>query len=177
MGGEWMRAARWAWAGLLVCTGVVALAACGYQARTTGSLQGDIRRLHVAAIRNDTFRAGLQGVVAAAVRRRLVTDGGFQLVDEPAAQAVLGGTVVNVQSDAVAFDLADVGRRFYVRIVMKATLRGPGGTSERSREVLGEAFYTAGIGVVGTRTAEEEAVQRASQDLAARLVAGLVDGW
>jgi hypothetical protein len=98
-------------------------------------------------------------------------------VDEPAADAVLGGTVVSVQSDAVASDLTDVGRRFRVRIVFKGTLQRPTGTAARVREITGEAFFTAGSGVVGARTAEDEAVQRASQDLAARLVTALVDGW
>lgn len=166
-----------AWAGVLACAGLFLLFGCGYQAGARGGLTGDLRRVHVGPIRSDAFRAGLQGVVAAAIRRRLVSDGGFHLVDEAAADAVLGGTVVSVQSDAVASDLTDVGRRFRVRIVFRATLRRPAGAAERAREVVGEAFFTAGSGVVGARTAEDEAVQRASQDLAARLVTALVDGW
>jgi hypothetical protein len=43
-------------------------------------------------------------------------------------------------------------------------------------EIAGEAFYTAGSDVVGTRSAEEEAAQRAAQELAARAVTRLMDG-
>jgi hypothetical protein len=70
-----------------------------------------------------------------------------------------------------------VGRRFRVRLVfaMRLTERG-GEKALLKEEIAGEAFYTTGSDVVGTRSAEEEAAQRAAQDLAAQVVTRLMEG-
>jgi len=42
---------------------------------------------------------------------------------------------------------------------------------------VGEAFYTAGVGAVSARNAEDEALQFAAQDVASKLVARLLEEW
>ena len=108
--------------------------------------------------------------------RRLQFDSRVRMTDESAADAVLGGTVTTYQNDPIAFEQADIGRRFRVRLTLLVTLTDRrGGAAMLKEEVAGEAFYTAGTGVVATRAAEDEALQRASQDLAARIMARLMD--
>jgi hypothetical protein len=136
-----------------------------------------IQRIHLVPLSNQTFRPGLQGLVGAAILRRLQQDGRVRVASEEAADAVMGGVLTVYENLPIAFDPSDVGRRFRVRLVFAMQV------TERSREkvllkeeIAGEAFYTTGSDVVSTRSAEEEAAQRAAQDLAARVVTRLMDG-
>jgi len=149
---------------------------CGYRPLGEGNLPHGIQRLHLAAVSNGTFKPGVQGLVGAAILRRLLVDGRVRLASEPDADAVLGGTVTTYQNDPIAFEQADIGRRFRVRLTLLFTLSDRrGGTAVMKEEVAGEAYYTAGTGVVATRAAEDEAMQRAVLDLATRVVARLMD--
>jgi hypothetical protein len=165
--------------GLLLLVGFCGgLSGCGYQPGMGEAGSGAPTRLHVGAITNETGSAGLQGVVAAAVRRRLLVSGHIQFSEEREADAILRGRVTGYQTEAVAFDRNDIGRRFRLRLTMLATLsrKGAGGAPAQ-REIAAEAFYTTGTGASSTRTAEEEALQRAVQELAGRVAAAVLDGW
>jgi hypothetical protein len=160
-------------AALLVPVALLLLS-CGY--RPAGSLSPDVTpRIHVAAFANSTFRPGMHALVGAAVLRRLYLDRRLALVEEPRAEVLLAGTVRGYENEAVAYEQAEIGRRFRIRIWVTATLTDRRGGRPVQHEVLGEAFYTAGRGVTGTRAAEEDAVQRAASDVADRLVAILID--
>ncbi len=153
------------------------LVGCGYQPYGTGSLPPEIQRLHLAAIANGTFRPGLEGIVGAAILRRLQQDGRLRLAPREDADAVVAGTVTAYQNDAIAFEQADIGRRFRVRLILAMELRDRRGEQVLLKEeVAGEAFYTAGTGVVATRAAEEEATVRAAHDLAVRVALRLMEG-
>ena len=162
---------------LLTAGGGLLAPGCGYQPHGGSSLPPSIQRLHLEALTNDTFRPGLQGLVGAAILRHLQLDGRVRLADEAAADAILMGSVTAYQNDPIAFERADIGRRFRVRVNLAVRL------TDRHRnlvllteELAGEAFYTAGASVTATRAAEEEATLRAAQDLAARVVARLLEG-
>ena len=101
----------------------------------------------------------------------------MRLAPPEAADAVLGGSLTAYQNDPIAFERADIGRRFRVRVTLALRLAERGGDKVLLKEeIVGEAFYTAGAGVVATRAAEEDATARAAQDLAGRVVARLMDG-
>jgi hypothetical protein len=161
---------------VLACLLLLA-ASCGYQPVGAGSLPEEIQRLYVAPLTNGTFRPGLQGLVGAAILRRLQQDGRVRVASQETAKAVLGGALTAYENLPIAFDTNDVGRRFRVRLIfaMQVTEQA-GGKVLLKEEIAGEAFYTTGTDVVGTRSAEEEADRRAAQDLAARVVAGLMEG-
>jgi outer membrane lipopolysaccharide assembly protein LptE/RlpB len=153
------------------------MAGCGYQPYAAGSLPPEIQRLHLATLANNTFRPGLHGVVSAAILRRLQHDSRVHLAPREAADAVLAGTLVTYQNDPIAFERADIGRRFRVRLTLAMRLTAPDGQKVLLKEeIVGEAFYTAGAGVVATRAAEEEATLRAAQDVAAQVVRRLLEG-
>lgn len=152
-------------------------AGCGYQPYGLGSLPPELQRLHLAAVRNDTLRPGLQGIVGAAILRQLQQDGRIRVAPQEAADAVLAGTITAYQNIPIAFDQNDIGQRFRVRLVMTMQLTGRGGQkSLLMEEIYGEAFYTAGQQVTETRTAEQDAGFRAAQDLAVRVVTRLLEG-
>ncbi len=152
-------------------------AGCGYQPYGLGSLPPDLQRLHVAALKNDTYRPGLQGLIGTAILRQLQQDGRIRVAPQESADAVLGGTITAYQNIPIAFDQSDIGQRFRVRLVMSMQLTGR--SAEKvllKEEVYGEAYYTAGQEVTETRTAEQDAGFRAAQDLAVRVVERLLEG-
>jgi hypothetical protein len=152
-------------------------AGCGYQPYGLGSLPTDLQRVHVAALGNDTFRPGLQGLVGAAILRQLQQDGRIRVVPQESADAVLAGTITAYQNIPITFDQSDIGQRFRVRLIMTMQLTGRSAEKVLLREeVYGEAYYTAGQEVTETRTAEQAAGFRAAQDLAVRLVERLLEG-
>jgi outer membrane lipopolysaccharide assembly protein LptE/RlpB len=157
---------------LLLC-----VTGCGYQPHGLGSLPPEIQRVHLTALKNGTLRPGLQGIVGTAILRRLQQDGRIRAAPQEAADAVLEGTLTAYQNTPVAFEQVDIGRRFRVRLALTMQLTGRNGQKVLLREeVFGEAYYTAGTGVVATRAAEEEASFRAAQDLAIRVVTRLLEG-
>lgn len=156
-------------------------AGCGYEPRGAGAglggLPAEIQRLHLAALTNGTFRPGLQGLVGAAILRRLQQDGRVRLAPRESANAILGGTLTAYENIPIAFDRSDIGRRFRVRLILALQLMERGGEKVLLKEeIFGEAFYTTGSDVVATRSAEEEAAQRAALDLAARVVECVMEG-
>jgi hypothetical protein len=120
----------------------------------------------------------VQGIVGAAILRQLQRDGRVRLAAETNADAILGGSLTSYLNEPIAFERADIGRRFRVRLALLFTLTGRSDARVLVKEeIVGEAFYTAGPGVVATRAAEEEAIVRAAQDLADRVVARILEDW
>ncbi len=165
------RIVRW----VALCGAAALLAACGYQPLgATGAAPA--RRLSVETITNETMRPGIQGIVSAALLRQLRFRGVLRSPEAGPPDLVLSGGVTGYQNDAVAFDAQDIGRRFRVRVIVQATLVGRAdGKVVLSEAVVGEAFYTAGVGAVSARNAEDEALQFAAQDAASKLVARLLE--
>jgi hypothetical protein len=156
---------------------VLVVAGCGYAPLTAESLSPDLRSIHVAPVKNETFRPGLEGAVTAALLREFRSDGRVQLASQDASQSDLGGRITAYESLPISFTPFDVGRRYRVRIWLAFALRARGKEQALLEEqVAGEAYYLTGTDVVSTRTAEEEAAQRAIRDLATRVVARILDG-
>lgn len=163
--------------GLGLALWVLAAAGCGYAPLTAESLPPDLRRVHVAPVKNETFRPGLEGAVTAALLRQFRLDGRVQLVSQEAAQSDLDGRITAYENLPISFTPYDVGRRYRVRVWLLFQLRAHAKAQALLEEqVAGEAYYLTGADVVSTRTAEEEAAQRAVRDLASRVVARILDG-
>jgi outer membrane lipopolysaccharide assembly protein LptE/RlpB len=154
------------------------LAGCGYRPLGETGAPAGRRTVLVQAIGNETLRPGLQGIVGAALLRQLRLQGIAGSPDAGSADLVLSGGVTGYLNDAITFSGQDIGRRFRIRLTVSVTLTRPADGSVRLAEaVLGEAFYTTGTDAVTTRNAEEEAVRRAAQDMAFRLVARIMEEW
>ncbi len=152
------------------------LLGCGYQPLGAGRLPEGLHRLHLASISNGTYRPGIQGQVGAALLHRLQFATQLQVVPEPSADAVLAGKVSTYENIPIAFQQTDIGQRFLVRLTLQMILTDrQKGNVLLKEDVVGEAYYTAGTGAAATRAAEEEAIQRATQDLATRAVDRLLE--
>ena len=156
----------------------IAAVACGYQPVGLSGPPSTARQLSVEAITNETMRPGIQALVSAAILRQLRLHGVLSSSEPGPSALVLSGGVTGYLNEAVAFDRQDIGRRFRVRVTLLATVTGRTDGKIRLKEhVVGEAFYTAGVGAVGARNAEDEAAQFAARDVATKLVARLLEEW
>jgi hypothetical protein len=165
----------------LVLVGVVlaiVAVACGYQPVGMSGPPSPERQISVEAITNETMHPGIQGIVSAAILRQLRIQGVLRSAEAGPPALILSGGVTGYQNEAIAFDRQDIGRRFRVRVTLLATLTGRADGQVRLREaIVGEAFYTAGVGAVSARNAEDEALHFAAQDVASKLVARLLEEW
>ena len=155
---------------------IVAGVGCGYAPLSTTNLPPEAQRLHVAPVKNETFRPGLEGAVTAAMLRQFRQDGRVQLVSGEAAGGVLAARITAYENLPITFTSFDVGSRYRVRVWLTLQLTAQGQEKPLLEErVAGEAYYNTGSSVVLTRTAEEDAIQRAVRDLAAQVVARVLD--
>ena len=166
----------WVARGLGLALWSLAGAGCGYAPITATSIPVETQRLYVAPVKNDTFRPGLEGQVTAAMLRQFRQDGRVQLVSGEAAGGVLAARITAYENIPITFTAFDVGSRYRVRVWLSVQLT-PRGQEKPIREdrVAGEAYYNTGASVVLTRTAEEDAIQRAVRDLASQVVARMLD--
>jgi hypothetical protein len=155
---------------------ICAIAGCGYAPLTASDVPASLQRLHVAPVKNETFRPGLEGAVTAAMLRQFRQDGRLQLAAQEAADGVLASRIVAYENLPITFTSFDVGRRYRLRVWLALELTARGQNTPLLEERLaGEAYYLTGTDVVSTRTAEEEATQRAVRDLAGRVVTRILD--
>ena len=154
------------------------LAACGYRPLGETGPPAGRRSVVLQAITNETLRPGIQGIVSAEVLRQLRLHGISSGAESGPPDLVLSGGITGYQNEAIAFGVQDIGRRFRVRVIMSATLaRRSDGSIRLTEAIVGEAFYTAGAGAVTTQNAEDEALRRAAQDVASKLVARVLEEW
>ncbi len=155
---------------------ILAGAGCGYAPVGATSVPTETQHLYLAPVKNDTFRPGLEGVVTAAMLRQFRQDGRVQMVSGEAAGGVLTTRITAYENLPITFTAFDVGSRYRVRVWLAVQLT-PRGQEKPVLEdrVAGEAYYNTGASVVLTRTAEEDAIQRAVRDLAAQVVSRILD--
>lgn len=174
------RVSRWGVVRVLLAgvVATVAAAGCGYHPVGMSGPHAAARRVAVEAITNETMRPGIQGIVGAAVLRQLRLHGVLGVSEAGPPTLILSGGVTGYQNEAIAFDRQDIGRRYRVRVTLLATLTERTDGKVRLKEaIVGEAYYTTGVGAVSVSTSEAEALSFAAQDVAHKLVARLLEEW
>lgn len=149
---------------------------CGYQPVGLSGPSSAGPRIAVEAITNETMRPGIQGIVGAAVLRQLRFHGVLGSSEAGPPTLILSGGVTGYQNEAIAFDRQDIGRRYRVRVTLLSTLTDrTDGTVRLKEAIVGEAYYTTGVGAVSVSNSEAEALNVAAQDVANKLVARLLE--
>ena len=152
------------------------LSGCGYVGGR--SLAFDLQRIALTTRDEVTARGDLRPALLAALAARFAEDGRIRLVEPGQAQAVLESRVVGLASEPVAVDQGDVARRFRVVLTLEVTLRGRAENGILLKEtIMGEAYYSAPVGITGTRAAEDEGVRRAVGEAARRAAHLLLEGF
>jgi hypothetical protein len=145
---------------------------CGYSFVRYGGGLGDVRRIAIRGLGNDTFEPGVESLVSDALTREFRQRGALRLVDDPAAaDLVIGGAVKQVDIRRRSFSSILFALEYEVRMELGLTVSQRDGTPVPiDANALAESErYLASSDVEVTRTNRQEALRRLAGVLAGRV--------
>ena len=151
---------------------LLALQGCGYSVVRYGSGLGDVRRVAIVGLTNDSFEPGVEALVSDALAREFAQRGALRLVEDPAtADLVIGGSVKSVEIRGRSFSSILFALEYEVRMQLGiAVKRRDGSEVPIDPNALNEAErYLASSDIEVTRTNRQEALRRLSSVLAGRV--------
>lgn len=153
------------------------LAGCGYSFR--GSLPPHIRTVAVLVLENRTQEPGVESLITSALVEAIVSSGRLRLVRAEEADAVLSGSVVGYTIESLAFDGRANVTQYRLRIALNLTLRDVRKEENLWKEdgVQERADFTVPGQVSATLLREQDAVRRASVDIARAVVNRAIEGF
>jgi len=161
---------------------LLSLAGCGYRVAGRGDrLPPDVKTVAVPIFTNETSRFRIEQRVAAAVTREFIERTNFRITPDPAeADAVLQGTIKEVRSGVVAFDLS-TGRATTLQIQVLAQVEL---TDLHTKKVLfsnPNYLFREQYQISQTTAAlfeeEQPALDRLARDLARTLVTEILENF
>ena len=147
-----------------------------YYSTSQGSRSGNIRNVVIPLFESVTVEAGIQEPLTDAVIERFLTNGQYRIVDMRQADAVIIGTITNIQEESVAFSEGTTARE--VRIWIEVDVRFE--TTE-TREVIWEERQLRTFGDytidTGSDTDREPAIELAIEKMAEEILNQSISGW
>ena len=157
---------------LLIVLVSLSLSGCGYSFVRYGSGLGDVRRVAIRGLSNDSFEPGVETLVSEALAREFLRRGALRLVDTPeTADLVIGGAVKNIEVRRRSFSSILFALEYEVRMELALTLARRDGTPVAiDANALAESErYLASSDLEVTRTNRQEALRRLAGVLAGRV--------
>lgn len=155
---------------------------CGYHVAGTGSrLPPDVKTIAVPIFTNESSRFRIEQMVASAVTREFIERTSYRITPSPrGADAVLRGTIKDVRSGVVTFDL-NTGRATTLQIQVTADVQL---VDERSKKVLFSNSnyifreqYQINPSLSEQFEEDQPALRRLSRDLARTLVTEILEDF
>ena len=163
------------WSRALVGLVVVCLvvgAGCGYRWVTYGGSLGDVKRVAIETLRNDSFEPGVESVVTEALLREFQRRGAVALVrNKAAADLVLSGAIKPLTTTARALSSASLGVEFELRMTVDlVATRRDGSVLAIDPTILRDwELYLTSADVEAARKNREEAIRQLAKALASRV--------
>jgi hypothetical protein len=156
----------------LAVLAALVLSSCGYRlVRYRGAL-GDVRRVAIHTLRNDTAEPGVDLVVTDALIREFLRRGALDVVEDPAiADLVIDGRVLPLRIVGRSFSSVLLSLEYQVTMTLDLEVRRRDGTEVPvDPTALSESeIYTASADVEAARKNRDEALHRVSTLLAGRV--------
>jgi hypothetical protein len=150
----------------------LALVGCGYSLVRYGSGLGDVRRVAIRGLTNDSFEPGVEALVSDALAREFAQRGALRLVDDPAAaDLVIGGSVTSVEVRPESFSSILFALEYQVRMRLGLTVKRRDGSEVPidPNALVESERYLASSDLEVTRTNRQEALRRLAGVLAGRV--------
>lgn len=168
---------------LLIAVLAAALSSCGYRFSGTGDLVPEgARSIAVPVFVNGTNEPYVDTAVTQAVIDEFAADGRLKVQDLSGADLALRGRVTAYSVTALSYTADAYVQQYKVRLVVEASLE-----EVRSKKILWQekgieaifiADYPVAIGDIrSTRIVKEQAIQKASQDIAWTLRSRVLEGF
>jgi hypothetical protein len=148
------------------------LSGCGYSVVRYGAGLGDVRRVAIRGLSNDSFEPGVETLVSDALAREFLRRGALRLVDTPeTADLVISGAVKSVRVRRRSFSSILFALEYEVRMELALSLARRDGTPVAiDPNALAESErYLASSDLEVTRTNRQEALRRLAGVLAGRV--------
>ncbi len=165
----------------------LALAGCGYT--TKSNLPENIKRVHVAPVKNGVdlsseisdktpfrvYRPGIEVELTNAIINRYIFDGTLKVTAPEKADAVLESTLVDYRRDALRYNEGDDVQEYRLSVVIDAvmTQKSDGKLLWKERLTGDTTFFLSG----GRSITEDEAAAKAVEDVARRVVERTIEYW
>ncbi|HBZ71687.1 MAG TPA: hypothetical protein DEP35_18965 [Deltaproteobacteria bacterium] len=160
---------RFASAAVLLLLGVCG---CGYQFVDYKKPLGDVRRVAIQTLRNDSYDPGYEAVVTDSLVREFRRRGALQVVDDPTlADLVITGRVRPIFTAARSFSSVLLALEYSVTVTLdlKAQRRDGRLVTIDGSALTQSEIYLASADIEALRKNREEALHRVSEMLAERV--------
>ena len=115
---------------VLLSVALGALAGCGYRLVSYRGALGDVRRVSIQTLRNDSLAAGYGATVTEALLKEFQRRGALQVVEDPAlADLTIGGRVLPIQSGARSFSSTVLALEYQVTVQIQLDVQRRDGTT------------------------------------------------
>jgi outer membrane lipopolysaccharide assembly protein LptE/RlpB len=168
---------------IFVLLGLVMLVAgCGYHvAGRASNLPPDWKTIAVPAFKNDTTQYRIEQRFTAAVIREFLSRTKYRVVQDPqAADAVLHGEVLSIETSPVLFN-ATTGEVTTMAVTVHAKVQLTDNKTQKAvyenEDVLFRSEYQISPDVQSFFQEEDPALERMSRDFASHVVANVVEGF
>ena len=164
---------------------VLCLAGCaGYQVGPIKPtpMRG-VQTIAVPTFKNDTLETRVEVLLANAVIKQIQQDGTYKIADENTADAILVGTLEEIERRPARSVRGNVLLSREYNLVLRVRYRvyqRETGVELESRNVNGQtSFFVSGTNVLSADVLQDErqALPLAAEELAVRLVSQISEGW
>jgi len=173
---------------MILFTALFFIAGCGYT--TKSLLPSNLRTIYVDNLVNKIkildeasdarmyrgYRPGMELQATRTIRDKYLFDGNLKIADPETADLILTGELIDFRNEALRYDRNDNVEEYRVRLVVNLVLTNAKDGKVRWTEnnFAGESLYRT----TGTlATTEANAIQRAADDLARRVVERTIEEW
>lgn len=145
-------------------------------------LMRNVQTIAVPTFKNETLEPRLEVPIANAVIQQIQTDGTYRVVRENVADAILEGTIIDLERRSARGVIGNVIRTREYTLTLQVRYRlyeRATGRELFSRVVTGNtSFFVTGDNLVAdVRGDEQQAIPLAAEELAVRLVSQISEGW
>ena len=134
-----------------ICPLLLLLCGCAYYS-TSATGGGGIRSVAIPILENTSLEPGIQQALTDSLIQAFVSDGALRVVDEDRADAVLKGTVVEVQEEPFTYGQQADADQYRITVFLDMTC-----TDTREKKPLWEEKRLRGYGVYSASERREEA--------------------
>ena len=155
---------------LLLC-----LAGCGY--KPFSPIREDIRNIYIPTFKNSTYYPGVSAIVTDALRKEIILDGTFSLMDKEDAQAMLSGEVTDFRRSPSVYDEEEniIGGNLTIEIKIRFVSIPEGKILWEGELAESESvnYFLAG----SLAKTENEVTEWVAEKIARRIVERITEPW
>jgi len=163
---------------------LILLGCAGYQVgEIKPKLFGNIKTIAVPTWRNETLEPRAEVFLANAIIKQIQQDGTYKIAREADADAILEGTLEEIQRRPARSVTGNVLQTKEYTLVLKARYRVVDRVTGRELEARSASgstsFFVSGTNLIAADVTQDErqALPIAADDLAVRLVSQISEGW